>query len=69
MPEENQQQRLDELNKTCHACIEARLKNFESFNYLDCQLCPIGKDVHMLDNVEWDKVDWNSSQFAPLYWH
>ena len=61
--------RLEELNKICLKCQEKAIQNFRVFSPKDCMYCKVGKEVHDLECPEWDKIDWNSSQWEHFYRH
>lgn len=70
MDEAKRVERLDELNKKCMECQERARKRFETINPVECgQFCETGREIHKLENGEWDKVDWNSAKFESLYRH
>ena len=68
MTDEERSKRLKELNQKCMECQEKARKNFETINPIECaRLCEIGREIHKLENDEWNKIDWNSSKFGKFY--
>ena len=70
MTDKQREMRLKELNQKCIECQDKARKNFETINPINCgQFCKIGREVHKLENGDWNKVDWNSSKYEDLYRH
>lgn len=68
MTQKERDERLKELNRQCEKCIADADRNFEKINPKSClAFCQIGREVHNLENPEWDKQDWNSSKLENLY--
>lgn len=69
MTTEQKDLRLKELNNKCLRCREDSIREgFEPPNPKSClDICPIGREIHKLENPEWDKQDWNSSKLEDLY--
>lgn len=61
--------RLKELNQKCIKCREDSIRDgFKPPNPKSClSLCPTGREIHNLENPEWDAQDWNSSKLENLY--
>ena len=61
--------RLKELNEKCMKCREDSVKDgFKPPNPKSClSFCQTGREIHKLENPEWDKQDWNSSRLEGLY--
>ena len=62
-------ERLKELNSKCMKCREDSIrKGFNPPNPKSClNICPTGREIHSLENPDWDKQDWNSSKLEDLY--
>ena len=69
MTQEQKDMRLKELNQKCMKCREDSIKNgFKLPNPKSClDICPTGREIHKLENPEWDEQDWNSSKLSSLY--
>lgn len=69
MTTEQKDLRLKELNNKCLNCIEDSIREgFGPPNPKSClNICPIGREIHKLEDPEWDKQDWNSSKLEDLY--
>ena len=62
-------ERLKKLNQKCMKCREDSVKDgFAPPNPKSClSICPTGREIHKLEDPEWDKQDWNSSKLEDLY--
>ena len=69
MTQEQKDKRLMELNQKCQKCREDSIKKgFKPPNPKSClDVCPIGREIHNLENPEWDAQDWGASKFEDLY--
>jgi len=69
MTQQEKDNRLKELNEKCMKCREDSVREgFRPPDPKSClSFCPIGQEVHRLENPEWDKQDWNSSKLEGLY--
>ena len=69
MAQEQKDARLKELNEKCINCREDSIKKgYEAPNPKTClSFCPTGREIHKLENPEWDKQNWNSSKLENLY--
>lgn len=60
--------RLQELNQKCMKCMEDAAERFERINPKSClSFCPIGQEIHKLEDPAWDAQDWNSAKLEDLY--
>lgn len=69
MTQVERDEKLKELNKKCIKCRNDSIKDgFKIPNPKSClSFCPTGREIHKLENPEWDKQDRNSSKFENLY--
>lgn len=69
MTQEQKDKRLKELNQECQKCRENSVRDgFNPPNPKSClDICPIGREIHKLENPEWDAQDWGSSKLEDLY--
>ena len=69
MTQKEKDNRLKELNRKCMKCREDSIKEgYPAPNPKSClTYCPTGREIHKLENPEWDAQDWNSSKLEALY--
>ena len=67
LQEQQKNQLLKELNAKCAECSSTQLNTSGSVDYGKCHKCMTGSVIHMLDNPEWDKIDWNSFVYNSYY--
>ena len=69
MTQVERDERLKELNRKCMKCREESInEGFAPPNPKSClSFCPTGREIHKLEDPEWDKQDWNSSKLEGLY--
>lgn len=68
MTRKEKDEKLKVLNQQCIECQKMAERNFEIINPLNCaNFCKVGREVHKLDDPEWDAQDWNSSALEEYY--
>lgn len=69
MTQKEKDARLKELNNKCMKCREDSIRDgLPAPNPKSClSICDIGREIHKLENPEWDAQDWNSSQLKGYY--